>query len=227
MAQSTVQIFGSTKGESEVYDNNAGAEAQALFNSRGDHLTAQSLPPYAEVVRMGNTWTMRTATASAFNLVAALPTTLAVAVLHNGEASGGRCYVIHSIFVTSIVTTAALTSMSLLAQVLPNAGNAATAPTHSAATTLITNRSGSSKNYDGLAKRAVNVTTFLTDLWEVVGTTAGSATASIATGVYADIGGGIIIPPGGALGMNVIAGTVATASGIIGCTWTEVQLALG
>ena len=196
------------------------------INNRGDLLMAQSLPPYTELVRLGNTWTMRTATASAFNLVAALPTTLAAAILYNGEAAGGKSYVVHSIFVTSIVTTTALTPMSLLAQVLPNAGNSATAPTHSATTTLITSNSGKS-GYGGNARRAINVTTFFTDLWQVVGAGTGAATASIATGVYADVGGGLIIPPAGALGLNVIAGTVATASGIIGCTWSECQLDLG
>jgi len=204
----------------------AGQLLSPNINNRADLLMAQSLPPYAELVRLGNTWTMRTATASAFNLVAALPTTLAAAILYNGEAAGGKSYVVHSIFVTSIVTTTALTPMSLLAQVLPNAGNSATAPTHSATTTLLTSNSGKS-GYGGNARRAVNVTTFFTDLWQVVGAGTGAATASIATGVYADVGGGLIIPPAGALGLNVIAGTVATASGIIGCTWSECQLDLG
>lgn len=31
----------------------------------------------------------------------------------------------------------------------------------------------------------------------------------------------------GALGINVVAGTVNTAGMIVGCTWSEVQLTLG
>ena len=200
-----------------------GNQFAPALNNRGDFLIAQSLPPYADLVRLGNTWTMRTATASAFNLVAALPTTLATAILYNGEASGGKSYVIHSAFVTTIVTTTALTSVSLLAQILPNNGNSATAPTHSATTTLLTSNSGR-QSYGGNARRAINVTTFFTDLWQVIGQGHGAATASIATGAFGEVGGQIIIPPGGALGLNAIAGTVATAAGIIGCTWSEVQL---
>lgn len=226
MAQSTTNIYGTTKGGAEVFANTAGQEIEAVFNPRGDQLVAQSLPSYAELVRLGRTWTMRTATASAFNAVAALPTTLAAAILYNGEAAGGLSYVIHSIFCTTIVTAAAATQYSLLAQVLPGPLGVATAPTHSATTTLLTSRSGKAA-YNGLAKRAVNVTTFFTDGWEVVGTQGGLAAANVGGGVFADIGGSIIIPPAGALGINVVAGTVNTAGMIVGCTWSEVQLTLG
>jgi len=226
MANQTVQTFGTTRGATEVYANSQGQETQSVYNSRGDQLVAQGLPPYAELVRMGNVYSMQTAIASAFDLVAAMPTTLATAILYNGEATGGKSYVILKAWVTSIVSTTALTPMSLLAQVLPNAGGVATAPTHSATTTLLSSNSGKA-SYSGLAKRAINVTTMISGYWQVLGAGTGAATASIATSVHADVGGCIIIPPGGALGLNVIAGTVATASGLIGCTWAEVQLTLG
>lgn len=226
MANSTVQTFGTVVGAAEVYNSNAGQEQVFGMNNRGDQRVAQSIPPYAELVRMGATWTMRTATASAFNAVAALPTTLAAAILYNGEAAGGKSYVVHSAFCTTIVTAAAATQYSLLAQVLPSPLGAATAPTHSATTTLLTSRSGKAA-YPGLARRAVNVTTFFTDGWEVIGTQGGLAAANIGGGVFADLGGSIVIPPGGALGLNVIAGTVNTAGMIVGCTWSEIQLALG
>jgi len=110
--------------------------------------------------------------------------------------------------------------------VLPSPLGVMVAPTHSATTTLLTSRSGKA-GYTGLAKRAVNVTTFFTDGWEVVGAGGGFAAANVGAGVYADIGGSIIIPPAGGLGINVVAGTVTTAGGIVGCTWSEVQLTLG
>lgn len=226
MAQSTVDTYGIVKGAAETYAATAGQETRTVHNPRGDQLVAQSLPSYAELVRLGNTWSMRTATASAFNAVAALPTTLAAAILYNGEAAGGKSYVIHSMFCTTIVTAAAATQYSLLAQVLPSPLGVATAPTHSSTTTLLTSRSGKAA-YNGLAKRAINVTTFFTDGWEVVGTQGGLAAANVGGGVFADIAGSIIIPPGGALGLNVIAGTVNTAGMIVGCTWSELQLTLG
>ena len=88
MAQSTVDTYGIVKGAAETYAATAGQETRTVHNPRGDQLVAQSLPSYAELVRLGNTWSMRTATASAFNAVAALPTTLAAAILYNGEAAG-------------------------------------------------------------------------------------------------------------------------------------------
>jgi hypothetical protein len=226
MAQSTVNPYGFAVGAVEPFNASAGTDQAFAVNPRGDQRVAASLPPYAELVRMGCTWTMRTATASAFNAVAALPTTLGAAILYNGEASGGKSYVIHSIFCTTIVTAAAATQYSLICQVLPSLLGAATAPTHSATTTLLTSRSGKA-SYTGLAKRAVGVTTFFTDGWEVVGTQGGLAAANVGGGVFADVGGSIIIPPAGALGLNVVAGTVNTAGMIVGCTWSEVQLILG
>lgn len=220
------QFSAQVKATSDNINGNQGQQVGLQANNRGDVLLAQSLPPYAELARLGNTWTMRTATASAFNAVAALPTTLAAAILFNNESAGGKSYVIHHMFCTTIVTAAAATQYSLLAQVLPSPLGVATAPTHSASTTLLTSRSGKS-SYGGLAKRAINVTTFFTDGWEVVGTQGGLAAANVGGGVFADIAGGIVIPPQGALGLNVIAGTVNTAGMIVGCTWSEVQLALG
>lgn len=210
----------------DAYNGSQGQDVPLQLNNRGDHLVALGLPQYADLVRLGNVWSMQTATASAFNAVAALPTTLAAATLFNNEATGGKSYVILSMFCTTIVTAAAATQYSLLAQVTPSPLGVATAPTHSATTTILTSRSGKT-SYGGNAKRAINVTTFFTDGWNVVGTSGGGAAANIGFGVFAPIDGGIIVPPQGALGMNVVAGTVNTAGMIVGCTWAEVQLTLG
>lgn len=226
MANSTVNTYGTTKGAAELYANTASQEIQTVYNPRGDMLVAQSLPPLAELVRLGNVWSMRVATASAFNAVAALPTTLAAAILYNGEAAGGKSYVILNAWCTTIVTAAAATQYSLIAQALPSGLGVATAPTHSATTTLLTSRSCKT-SYSGLAKRAVAVTTFFTDGWDVIGTQGGGAAANIGLGVFAKLDGAYIIPPGGAFGLNVVAGTVNTAGMIVGCTWAEVQLTLG
>jgi hypothetical protein len=226
MTNPEVNLYAATRGASELYNNSANQPSGLVSNNRGDLAVAQALPPYAELVRMGRVWSMRTATASAFNAVAALPTTLAAAILFNNEAAGGKSYVILSMFCTTIVSSAAASQYALLAQALPSPLGVATAPTHSATTTLLTSRSGLA-TYSGNAKRAINVTTFFTDGWEVVGATGGLAAANIGGGVFADVKGGIIIPPQGALGLNVIAGTVNTAGMIVGCTWAEVQLSLG
>ena len=97
-----------------------GVYNSVTFNNRLDTRVAQALPPLTELVRLGNVWTMRTANASAFDFVAAMPTTLATAILYNGEPAGGKSYVILSMFLTTIVSTAAAGQLGLLAQLLPN-----------------------------------------------------------------------------------------------------------
>src|SRR3990167_1751218 len=227
MAQSSVTVLPLTKGASELYANSASQESSLVGNPLGGLLVAQSLPSLDELVRMGNTYSMKLATASAFNLVAAEPTTLCAMVLYNGEAAGGKSYVIHKVGMSSIVTTTALTPVTLLGQLVPNPGGVSVAPTHSATTTLMWSNSGKASVGASLAKRAVAVTLGFANYWDILATATGAATASIATGVVANLDGLYIVPPQGMLCLNVMAGTVATASGIMSCTWSEVQLTLG
>ena len=226
MANQSVASMGLTRANGESFNLGQGSEIATCFNNRGDLLTSQALPPLAEITRMGYVWSMRTATASAFNAVAALPTTLAAAILYNGEPAGGKSYILINAFATTIVAAAASTQYSLLAQVTPSPLGVSTAPTHSATTTLLTSRSGKA-SYTGMAKRAVNVTTFFTDGWDVIGVSSTAAAANIGMGVYTDLFGSFIIPPGASFGLNLIASTVNAAGCIVGCTWAEVQLSLG
>ena len=226
MAQSNTNVMQLTRASADIYNSPSGIEVPMLANNRGDQLVAQALPPLAELTRMGLVWSARVATASAFNAVAALPTTLAAMILYNGEPAGGKSYVLLNAWANTIVTAAAASQYALLAQALPSPLGAATAPTNSNTTTLLTSRSCKG-GYVGNCKRAVAVTTFFTDGWDVIGVSSGGAAANIGLGVYADLQGSIILPPGGALGLNVVAGTVNTAGMIVGCTWAEVQLALG
>lgn len=204
-----------------------GVEGRLYGNRRGELITSLSGLGYAELVRLGRTYTMKIASASAFNLVAAEPTTLAAMVLYNGEAAGGRSYVIHKVAMSSIVSAAALLPVTLIAQLAPNPGGASVAPSHSTTTTLMWSNSGKAGIGDSLAKRAVAATLGFANYWDILNADTGAATASIATGVVANVDGMYVVPPGGVFCMNVIAGTIATASGIMTCTWSELQLDLG
>lgn len=192
-------------------------EFKPAINARGDLCVAQSLPPKAELVRLGNTYTCAIATGSAFTYVAAWPTTRAELVLYNGESASGKTYVIDSAWMTSISSTAAAASLSLLAQYAP----AIAAPTDDTAQ-LITSRSGKTA-YPGSAKRAVAVTTMTANKWELVGHTPAGPSASIATSVYADLYGGWLLKPGATLGLAGVAGTAA-GTAVLGVCWHEVQL---
>jgi hypothetical protein len=197
--------------------NYADGEAKTQITQRGDLLVAQALPPKTDLTRLGGTYSVQIATASAFTYVAAWPTTRAEIVLYNGESAGGKSYVIESAWMVSVSSTAAAASLALLAQLAPTI----TAPTDDA-TQLIVSRSGKT-SYAGRAKRAVAVTTMTANKWELIGHTPSGPAASIGTGVFVEMGGGWIVPPGGTIGFAGVAGTAA-GTAIIGCTWSEVLL---
>ena len=220
---SNYEIFGNVRGTSRP-NYPEGVYNKVQENSGGDLLVAQALPPKTELTRMGNTWCAHIAAASAFTLVAALPTTRAELMLYNGEPAGGKSYVIDSVWLTTIVTTTALTPVTLLVQLVPAA--TMTAPTNDLTGILFSSRSGKAA-YGGYAKRALATATCVANMWQSVGSGTGAATASIATGCFADVFGGFVVPPGAGFGINAICGTTVGASGIMGLTWSEVQLQLG
>lgn len=192
------------------------------MNNRGELLVAPALPPFAELTRMGNAWSVAIATGSAFQPVAAWPTTLANIVLYNGNSTGGKSFVVDTIWAAAITSIAAATSFTCLAQI-SNAGVAA--PTNDTAQ-LITSKAGIG-TYAGNAKRAVANTAFMVaSKWTVVGQSSGHPSTAIGAGVFADIAGRIIVPPGACLGVNVCAST-AGGTMIQGIDWFEVQLDLG
>lgn len=222
MANSTVDTYGVTRATQELYNLPQGGEVPRVYNNRGDMGVSQSLPSKAELVRLGNTWEVRMLTAAPFTTVLAMPTTLAVLALYNGEAVGGRSYVIDTVWSFNQATSAAAEQMALICILLPSLA----AITHDA-TQFCNSRSGR-PNYTGKAKWAVNQTmTGGTDLWSVLqSSNPTSASASKGFATVAEVNGGWIVPPGATFGVNVIAG-VAAASSIMGIVWHEVQLALG
>jgi hypothetical protein len=197
-----------------------GDEKVPAMNTRGELLVSQGLPAKAELVRLGRTITRTLPTGSAFTHVAAWPTTRAELVIQNGEAAGGKSYVFDSAWAANAATSiAAASAYTLLGQVVNSHATAAT----DAATILTTNRAGYG-GYTSLSKCAAANTTYgIASKWEVLASAPAGGAASIGLAVYADLDGGIILPPGALLLLNLITGT-ATGTAIIGATWHEVQL---
>ena len=191
------------------------------LNARGELLCAQSLPPKSALATLGNTWQVSIATGQAFTHVAAWPTTRAELLLWNGEAAGGKTYIIDALWYANVATSvAAATQGTLLAQLVP----VATAPTDDA-NQLIVSRCGRGTNYQGKARRAVANTSYgIASKWEVVGQFgSGSSTATIGMGCYADLFGGWLVPPGAVFLANAALGTAA-GTGSLGIVWHEVQM---
>ena len=223
MANSTVNIYGTTRSGSENYNNTHGQEVQACFNSRGDLLVAQALPLQSEMARMGTVWTCRMATGSAFTYVNAWPTTRAELVLYNGEPVGGKSFIILRSFMGGIATMGAAQFFTLLGQLVPAV---ATVPAHDTAQ-LITSHNGKA-SYGGMGRVAVANTAAgqTTNLWDVLASANAPMTTSVGASLTAELTGYYIIPPKGVFAMAGLSGTAA-GTAIIGVTWAEVQLQLG
>lgn len=200
-----------------------GTEALVAINNRGDVCVSQSLSPYAEGVRLGDTWQTGHATASAFTNVAAMPTTRAELVLFNGEpALGGKSYVIESVSFLSLTSIAAAAAVTIVAQVV----GSGTAPADDTAQ-LITSQSGR-PTYGGRARRAIANTAFaVANKWQVLAadSSAGPA-ASIGFSVRSQVDGQLIVPPGGILCLNTVVGT-AVGTSLLQVVWSERQIVVG
>ncbi len=205
------------KTTSEAY---SGGVQNVDQNSRGDLCVAQSLPMHVEAGRLGQSWSLAIATAGPA-IVAAWPTTLANIVLYNGEPTGGKSYIIDTVWVCETGSLATASSFSVLAQ-LSNAGVAAPADN---AAELITSRVGK-PIYSGNAKRAVvNTAYMVAQKWTIIGTSNGHPATGIGAGALCEVLGRFIVPPSACFGINLI-GSTAGGTYIQGIDWFEAQLDL-
>src|SRR5262245_52736896 len=69
-------------------------DEQIILNNRGDQCMVQSLPELTELVRLGQSWQVRSS--SGVTALTAAPGTTAGLSLWNGEPSTGMCYAIDS-----------------------------------------------------------------------------------------------------------------------------------
>jgi len=196
----------------------AQGDARLELSCGGEMLSVPALPPKVEVVRLGNSWNMTIPTGSAFTHVANMPTTRAELALYNGEPSNGCSYVIDAAWYLALTSITAASGATLIAQLV-----AVAALTDNAAV-LINSPIG--RSYGGRGLRALAVTTMVANKWVVLASGPTGAAASIGHGVHAEVRGGIILPPGYTLGLNVVVGT-AVGTGLIGVAWHEVNLPLG
>lgn len=225
MAQGTVNIYGTTKAAHEVSDNGTGDEQQAVFNSRGDLVNAQSLPERSELVRLGGSWGSQLTAAAAWTALITIPTTLANMSLQNGETVGtGKSYIIDRVWVKSVTSLAAANYLTILCQIVPP-GTALVADSASKTTYSL---SAKALTYDGEARIAVasTATGCLTDRWNHLASVSLPTSTTIAAVVESNVYGRYIIPPGGNFSINAQE-AVSGGTLICGVEWHEVKLALG
>lgn len=194
------------------------------INPRGDLSVVMGLPERSELVRLGNSWGAQIPTASAFTFVAAWPTTRAELVVSNGNAAGGKVYIIDRVWMINITSQAAAQPFSILAQIAPVARGIVAAADNPAVLrqqlsgNLAGGASGSS------ARLALANTAFaLANQWFPVGSGAISPmTTNLGASAEAFVYGRYIVPPGAAFCIAGLAGTAA-GTAICGVEWHEWQ----
>ena len=217
----TVQDQGEVLATTRNNTGTASSTNQEL-NTQGAMLAAFSLPLNSEVVRLGNSYVGGSTTAVA--PVAAMPTTAAQLALWNGEATGGKAYVIHRIGFTGAVSAGAAIIQQLLVHVRTVASTVITG------TAALGPKSLSGRVSTSAATVLSGVTLGANDgLWHPAGSSvnAGAATATVGLGTDFDCNGLYVIPPGGTFSLAVLCSAAASQTNQLFVTWSEVNIALG
>ncbi len=181
------------------------AEAGNIF---GEALVAGGLPQYTEQTRLGQSWATMSTTALA--ALVTRPTTVAGVEIYN---AGANTLVIDRIFCEWRLGTAVASSAVMYAMVGPQ-----TAPTPG----VFAIRGNSGKGYSGAVTVAISQN--VTDLgWFPWGNsiTAALAAATPNGGQDSRVEGRLLVPPGHALCLHVVASVVGDTF-IQGASWFEV-----
>lgn len=208
------------KGVSPNYSD--GQEASIAINEHGSIITSQGLPPMAELVRQGNSWYGKSATTTTC-LGQAVPTTTAQALIWNGEASGGKSYVIQSLGFWTDVSAGAASLFQLYA--MPSIAAITVNPATTETAVIRPLRIGKG-TYGGNAAFSRTVT--VTDNgWLPIGQTFNSAalTATLGLAQMVEVNGLFIIPPGHTLSLAISSTNTTAEAGFI-VVWHEVQMNL-
>lgn len=157
-------------------------------------------------------------TATPIAPVTAVPTTAAQFALWNGAPPGGKNLYIQTVGTSAIVTSGAAFGIQLFAH--QSAGTTLKLPSFTAARGPQAVGGGFTPSV-AVAGSAVTITN--DSLWHPcsMNVNDASATAGIALGNYAFVGGLYVIPPGGTFSLAVLCNAAGTATCNCYVTWTE------
>lgn len=196
-------------------------DEQLQLNNRGDQIVVQGLPELTELVRMGNSWQVSSATGLA--ALTALPTTTAGLSLWNGETGPtAKCYAIDAFGSVEEVVDATQTDSTAIFAC--NNITPVTAPANAA----LSVRSLSGRSSYGGKARTVAAGTVTNDGWFGHGPTA--AMAPVAAGANWKVNetlckGLYLVPPGGMFNVVAVkAAASAAAQQFYFVRWHEVTL---
>lgn len=198
-----------------------GAEHEFTLSPTCALRVSQVEPFRAEMSRLGRRFSISPGVIANYQVPKAdFPTTNALYALWNGEATGGKSYVIEQIACVSGSGTLGL-GMSIIAAVTKTPQSSAV----SAGTGTVGPASLSGSAQTSAAVMGNNIT--LADAapcWTVVASRDQVSAVSVGSGLVANVDGLFIVRPGCCLGLNVFAPTGTTAKFGFNVIWSELQL---
>lgn len=222
-----VKIAGRVRKLLESIDEAEGDSEQLLtLTNQLELLMAMGATPYQEIVRAGRAF--YTGTVAAIAAVVAIPTIAHMFALYNTEPDGGRSMIIDWVAAQNVVSTAVVAQAQLLALL----GQIREALPVAAAVAIKKANGMGGGGPDTSAIAILNATalpagTGLAANWFPLGpsVTKPSAAATPGYGLYHNVDGRFIVPPGRYFAMHVLANVVGeTFVGFIG--YHEKQLAI-
>ena len=200
-----------------------GSDRPLELNEKNEVLTTHGFPGYAEMTRRGNCYSV-IATSAIANLVVR-PTTVAMLTLYNNEQAGSnKCYIVDRLFDHCLVSGAEEGSFCMWACIHP-AGMTASTSELAASATNITGPYG--KTYNGRAIVELGDATTTNNGWYPWGYSADTEKTGVlpGAGIDVDVGGRLIIPPTGAISLQVV-GSVNDITHCCGLSWYEEEIDL-
>ena len=200
---------------------NEGEERPIELDSEGGLLVTQGMPAGVEMSRLGSAWSAIT-TAPIAALVAR-PSTVALFTLWNGEAAGGKSYVIDRLFALALVSGTAESRFGIWATIHPPG---MTNPGIDIARSAVNLTGNTGKTYNGQGVVGIGETV-IDNGWYPWGSSVSTEPTGTLMGgqITTEVAGRLIVPPSGGISLHVIASTT-NEDFTIGASWYEVQLDL-
>ena len=184
-------------------------QGQLTLNSRSELLVAQAMPSLTELVKQGTTFGKLTDAVAV--TATGIPTTTAAHMIWNGNISSGKSLILLSVGWYGITSAGAASTFGMVGCLHPLAVTTQTAT----ADTLTAVTSMNGKVYGGLVTTSHTVTVPDNGWWPLPIQSAfpGAGTVTGGLTLYADLKGGVIVPPGCRFSANVTTvGTTATGN---------------
>jgi hypothetical protein len=202
-------------------------ETQYELTGQAEQLVAHSAAQHSENVRLGRSFWVNTA--AEITAVIAMPTTACGFALYNGEADGGRSYIIDQVWALYTAAPAALYQAGIVA-CLSQVRETPIANALSATVTIKTlNGSGKSDTRARviLTATALPATTGFAGNWMQIGDMTEAAITSLpGCQQVHDVQGRYVVQPGRFFALHVVASAVGVHAQL-GIAWTERYLLNG